>query len=171
MLNADDCDDTDQYVNPLVADVCDGVDSNCDGQIDEVSWSFYIDVDGDGFGDPTTMFTGCPVSNSVSNGEDCDDGDSIQFCEDCAIILDNGLSLGDGIYEVDPEQLNDPFEVYCDMTTEGGGWTLAGRQVPAEQFVLTDQDINLSAGWIPIIHSDMETTRFNVLHPMLDGES
>ena len=57
--------------------------------------------------------------------------------------FDNGLSIGDGIYEVDPEQLNDPFEVYCDMTTEGGGWTLAGRQVPSEQFTLTDQDINL----------------------------
>ena len=45
------------------------------------------------------------------------------------MILDNGLSIGDGIYEIDPEQLNDPFEVY-DMTTEGGGWTLVGRQVP-----------------------------------------
>ena len=152
VLNADDCDDTDQYVNPLAMDVCDGVDNNCNGQTDEGNslGPFYTDADGDGFGDPSTMYTGCPVSNSVSNGEDCDDDDgSIRLCEDCAMILDNGLSIGDGIYEIDPEQLNDPFEVYCDMTTEGGGWTLAGRQVPSEQFTLTDQDINLSGGLDP----------------------
>ena len=112
------------------------------------------------------MFTGCPLNDSVSNGEDCDDGDgSIRFCEDCSMILDNGLSIGDGIYEVDPEQLNDPFEVYCDMTTEGGGWTLAGRQVPSEQFTLTDQDINLDTGFDPDGTFRYGNDKIHTLHP------
>ena len=73
----------------------------------------------------------------------------IRLCEDCSMILDHGLSTGDGIYEIDPGNLDDPFEVYCDMSSEGGGWTLAGRQVPSEQFTLTDTDINLSNGFDP----------------------
>lgn len=152
VTNSEDCDDTDQYINPLAQDTCDGVDNNCNGQVDEGNnlGPFYLDLDGDGFGDPDTMFNGCPTSNSVSNASDCNDGDAnVQLCEDCSMILDNGLSIGDGVYQVDPEQLNDPFDVYCDMNSEGGGWTLVAKQVPAEQFTMTDLDINLSTGLDP----------------------
>lgn len=45
----------------------------------------------------------------------------------CQEILGAGQSQGDGTYTIDadgPEGRLDPFEVHCDMSREGGGWTL-----------------------------------------------
>ena len=47
----DDCNDADASVNPGVVELCDGIDNNCDGQIDEdVTSTWYTDGDGDGYG-------------------------------------------------------------------------------------------------------------------------
>ncbi|MDD9971670.1 MAG: fibrinogen-like YCDxxxxGGGW domain-containing protein [Myxococcales bacterium] len=45
-----------------------------------------------------------------------------RFQASCQAIQQAGLSQGDGKYVIDPSG-DAPFEVACDMTTEGGGWT------------------------------------------------
>jgi large repetitive protein len=72
-----DCDDDDPAVHPRAEEVCDLRDNDCDGQADEgYTLRWYLDADGDGYGDPESAFDGCdPPARYVSRAEDCDDGD------------------------------------------------------------------------------------------------
>ncbi len=75
--NHDDCDDTNARVAPGAPEVCNGLDDNCDGQIDEGlgATTYFTDADGDGFGSSTARGqSACaPVPGSVTNALDCDD--------------------------------------------------------------------------------------------------
>ena len=71
-----DCDDQDASVHPGAVEVCDGIDQDCDGEVDEgVTGTFYEDADGDGWGNEEAPVQDCDGTGSTtSQAGDCDDG-------------------------------------------------------------------------------------------------
>ena len=72
-----DCDDDDPSAYPDAEEICDGIDNNCDGTVDEgVTETVYTDGDGDGYGDLSGTVTACTQPDGYSpSSDDCDDGD------------------------------------------------------------------------------------------------
>ena len=55
----EDCDDTNKTINPDAVEICDGLDNDCDGAIDDADDNvtglllWHLDADNDGFVTPT----------------------------------------------------------------------------------------------------------------------
>jgi hypothetical protein len=73
-----DCSDSDTAIHPGAVEICDGIDNDCDGEIDEgVIATFHPDGDGDGYGDPGASEDACePETGWVPDATDCDDTDA-----------------------------------------------------------------------------------------------
>lgn len=77
VADASDCDDGDAGVSPSATELCNGVDDDCDGNVDGGATdasTWYADTDADGFGDSAASLVACspPPGFSGTSG-DCDD--------------------------------------------------------------------------------------------------
>ncbi len=83
VTTAGDCDDSNPVVNPEAFEQCNGIDDNCNGQVDDNPVdpsTFYADSDGDGFGDPARPKQACSQpSGHVEDHTDCNDSDATMY--------------------------------------------------------------------------------------------
>ncbi len=107
VLGGTDCDDGDATINTAAAEVCDEVDNNCDGTVDEgVTTTWYQDLDGDGYGDEETAVDECeaPDAYHVEAAGDCDDGDDDTYEGAAEICWDGEDNDCDGEIDEDCEE-------------------------------------------------------------------
>ncbi len=121
--NDSDCDDADSAVNPLATELCDTVDNDCDGSVDEGdaadASTWYQDLDGDGFGNAANQEFGCTQPSGYSvDATDCDDTNAstntagTEVCD----LVDNDC---DGT--VDEDDATDAQTWYQDSDADGYG--------------------------------------------------
>lgn len=146
---ANDCDDTQPLINPAAKEFCNGVDDNCDGEMDEVGSygapTWYRDEDADGYGTPGQSVGACTQPYGfVSNNKDCNDLDAAinpaqtERCngvdDDCSGAPDPSEvtdSDGDGVVNcLDPEIYNQDFTnttqiwTVLDINDKTGNWAV-----------------------------------------------
>jgi hypothetical protein len=103
-----DCLDTDPSTHPGADEICDDVDNDCDGAVDDSALdpsAWYVDLDGDRYGDPSSLVYGCDeIPGMISDGTDCNDSDetvhpaAVEFCDgldnDCDGVVDFDADFG-----------------------------------------------------------------------------
>ncbi|OGO12505.1 MAG: hypothetical protein A2Y53_01860 [Chloroflexi bacterium RBG_16_47_49] len=106
-----DCNDANTSINPAAAEVCNGVDDNCNTQIDEgVLNTYYQDADGDIYGDASVSALACTVLiGYTSDSTDCNDGNA---------LINPGASevCGNGTDDNCNTQIDEGCNIYADLS-------------------------------------------------------
>jgi hypothetical protein len=137
-----DCNDNNNSIKPGAAELCNLIDDNCNGQIDEglAFANYYFDADTDGYGNPLISVNACALQiGYVSNNSDCNDNNnSINpgAAELCNLIDDNcNGQLSEGLVFVN-------YYIDSDSDGFGAGSGINSCAPPVGLYVTDNSDCN-----------------------------
>lgn len=151
VLDNSDCNDSNFFVKPNATEVCDGIDNDCDGLVDEdVKTTFYHDWDHDSYGNSSESLEACTAPiGFVSDFTDCDDTNSAVFpgaFEVCDGLVNDCNKRPDGVVD---ENMTTVYFKDADYDGYGNATdTISACSIPWG-YVVNDQDCDDSD---PSIH-------------------
>jgi hypothetical protein len=176
VTDATDCDDASAGTYPGAAELCDELDNDCDRSIDEgLGSTWYLDADGDGYGDATTTTSACAAPGGyVADATDCDDTDAATnpaAAEVCDAVDNDcdGSTDEDGVCSCDVATYDGRAYQFCttgltwtsaEAACEGYGYTLVTIDDDAENTWIIDTAYSTAAGkwWIGYTDDAVEGT-------------
>jgi hypothetical protein len=135
--NNTDCDDSNSNTNPSATEICNTIDDNCDGQIDEgVQTVYFIDNDGDTYGNPSVSILACtqPIGYTPDDSDCNDNNASINpGAED---IAGNGIDENcDGQIDNSIFELNATINLYPNPTRSELNIQISNALVGNEMYI------------------------------------
>ena len=177
--SVDDCDDDNPDINPGRSEGCDGLDNDCNGEIDDDpvdAETFYEDRDGDGWGDVNRSERHCesPGEDWVSTSGDCDDErsdinpDGQEVCDPTYEDEDCDGSSDDNDDSVDPAGFIDLYEdsdgdgygnpdIMDAACHESTGWVADNTDCDDTSAALTPENA-CDLGWFGVYTGDFSFT-------------
>ncbi|MCB9226854.1 MAG: T9SS type A sorting domain-containing protein [Chitinophagales bacterium] len=137
VANSTDCNDNNASINPGATEICNNIDDNCDGNVDEglTQYTYYLDADFDGFGDAANFITSCNATTPAgyaNNDLDCNDTNidinpnATEICDgidnNCDGNVDEGLTMYTYYLDADNDGYGSETDsiVVCNNTAPAG---------------------------------------------------